>query len=96
MDSGAAVRDVRETPMIRVNGKLRAGLSFATVCISLNGCTSTHQTYDESGSVSHMIGCHKWNYCLQRAGALCKTSGYRIQYQNELDGMLMVSCMRGK
>lgn len=59
----------------------RVALVFATAGF-LAGCVSQSETYLPDGSRGYAISCHgamqSMSACLERAGQLCRSQGYRV------------------
>jgi len=73
-------------------------LTGAVVVLSataLGGCTS-RITYLADGSRGYAVSCggftQSWVTCLKRAGRLCRSNGYVVGYESEIDRQLVVRC----
>ncbi len=75
--------------MLRIKSSLIAILTM----LSLYGCASSSQTYTQSGAIGHNINCsgvaRNWGMCFEKAGELCKTSGYRILQATTDNGIVI-------
>ena len=69
------------------------------VVAALSGCASSSQTYGPDGEVAYNLNCsglaRTWGACLERAGDICQTKGYRIISSSGDTGALIAASASG-
>ncbi len=70
--------------------------SLPLTAILVAACVSVQDTYLPGGEAAYSISCNalgtNWSTCLVEAGSLCKQNGYRVAYENRIDGELLIRC----
>ena len=69
------------------------------VVLALAGCASSSQTYGPDGEVAYNLNCsglaRTWGACLEKAGDICQTKGYRIISSSADTGALIAASATG-
>ncbi|GCB03891.1 lipoprotein [Ralstonia sp. SET104] len=64
-------------------------------CAALSACASSSQTFGPDGEVAYNLNCsglaRTWGMCLEKAGEICQTRGYRIISSSADTGALMTA-----
>lgn len=68
----------------------------AFICCGLAACSATRTTYLADGGRGYAVGCkgylNNWQACLVKAGAICKSRGYRTIAADEYDRTMIIAC----
>jgi hypothetical protein len=69
---------------------------LSCLVLQLAGCVDRHVTYLPDGRQGRLITCGRlwqsWSNCLMKAGRLCKAHGYAVDYEDEVQRELIVTC----
>jgi hypothetical protein len=71
--------------------------SYIAIAVLLSsGCSSVKSTYLTNGQKGFLVTCRgplkRWSNCVTLAGRVCRSRGYVVSYQDEIDHELLVSC----
>lgn len=84
--------------MIQMKNCLELALCLMFL-IGCGGCLSKRATYLSDGVQGYTISCRgpfkHWNDCMLTAGHLCRSRGYAIRYQDEVEHEMIIACRVG-
>lgn len=67
--------------------------------VGLSACASSSQTYGPDGEVAYNLNCsglaRTWGACLEKAGDICQTKGYKIISSSGDTGALIAASATG-